>query len=123
MSAVYAQYEGFTVAGKQVGGFAQSDFFNIDDDGTTQKDKKEIVKEATKAKAQNEQIKTTSEKITVKAEKAKKKEEISREEIVAKVLAKQRKKGEIAYRQWLGEVGDDYFDYAPLEEIRKRYGV
>lgn len=122
MSAVYAQYEGFTVSGKQVGGFAQSDFFNIDDDGTTEKDKKEIIKEASKAKAQNEQIKTTREKVSAKAEK--KKTELSREEVVARVLAKQRKNNdEISYRQWLGEIGDDYFDYAPIEEIRKRYGV
>lgn len=117
MSALYAQFEGFRVSGKQFGGFMQSDFYNMED--SNPKDKKEIKIDVDKNKAKTTQIKT----IKQKAEKAKKEEMLSREEVVARVLAKQRKKGEIAYRQWLGEIGDDYFDFAPIEEIRKRFGV
>ena len=123
MSAVYAQYEGFTVSGKQVGGFAQSDFFNIDDDGTTTKDKKDILKEAARLKAQMEQIKATREQVTVKAEKAKKKVEVSREELISKLYAKKKKElGHIGYLSWLGDEESE-IDNMSTEEIRKRYGV
>ena len=123
MSAVYAQYEGFTVSGKQVGGFAQSDFFNIADDGTTTKDKKDILKEAARLKAQMEQIKATREQVTVKAEKAKKKVEVSREEIIEKLYAKKKKElGHIGFLSWIGDEESE-IDVMSTEEIRKRYGV
>lgn len=120
MSALYAQFEGFRVSGKQFGGFMQSDFYNMEDSNPTSRDKKEIKIDNDKNKAKTTQVKT----IKQKAEKAKQEETLSREEVVARVLAKQRKsKDEISYRQWLGEIGDDYFDFTPIEEIRKRFGV
>lgn len=120
MSALYAQFEGFRVSGKQFGGFMQSDFYNMEDSNPTSRDKKEVKVDNDKNKEKTTQVKT----IKQKAEKAKKEETLSREEVVARVLAKQRKsKDEISYRQWLGEIGDDYFDFTPIEEIRKRFGV
>lgn len=120
MSALYAQFEGFRVSGKQFGGFMQSDFYNMEDSNPTSRDKKEIKIDNDKNKAKTTQVKT----IKQKAEKVKQEETLSREEVVARVLAKQRKsKDEISYRQWLGEIGDDYFDFTPIEEIRKRFGV
>lgn len=124
MSAVYAQYEGFTVSGKQVGGFMQSELYKLSDNGGKLKVERIDTQIAAKARAQLEQKSVIETKAIEKKAKTKKIEEnISREEVVARVLAKQRKKGEVEYRQWLGEVGDDYFDYTPIEEIRKRYGV
>lgn len=120
MSALYAQFEGFRVSGKQFGGFMQSDFYNMEDSNPTSRDKKEIKIDNDKNKEKTTQVKT----IKQKAEKVKQEETLSREEVVARVLAKQRKsKDEISYRQWLGEIGDDYFDFTPIEEIRKRFGV
>lgn len=119
MSALYAQFEGFRVSGKQFGGFMQSDFYNMEDSSDT-KSKSDLRKEAAAFREKILQIRS----IKQKAEKAKKEETLSREEVVARVLAKQRKsKDEISYRQWLGEIGDDYFDFTPIEEIRKRFGV
>lgn len=117
MSAIYAQYEGFTVSGKQVGGFMQSDFYNIED--STPKSKQELKQEAVKFREKILQMRS----IKQKAEQAKAQIEMSREEVVEKLYARKKKElGHIGFMSWLGDEEME-IDAMTTEEIRKRYGI
>lgn len=117
MSALYAQFEGFRVSGKQFGGFMQSDFYNMED--SNPKDKKEVKVDNDKNKAKTTQIKT----IKQKAEKVKVEIEMSREEVIEKLYAKKKKElGHIGFLSWIGEEEMD-IDAMTTQEIRKRYGI
>lgn len=126
MSAVYAQYEGFTVSGKQVGGFMQSHFYKLSDDGGKLKVDRIDTNIAAKARAQLEQknvIETKTVEKKVKAKPKKIEENISREELINRLYAKKKKElGHIGFMSWLGDEEME-IDVMSTEEIRKRYGI
>lgn len=103
MSAVYAQFEGFTVSGKQVGGFMQSEFYNIED-FEKEKHNSDIVKaglnEAEKFKAQ-----------------------LPREMLVNMLYKKKKEElGQIGFLSWVADNEQD-IDVMTSKEIIKRFGI
>lgn len=118
MSALYAQFEGFRVSGKQFGGFMQSDFYNMEDSSDT-KSKSDLRKEAAVFREKILQMRS----IKQKAEKVKVEIEMSREEVIEKLYAKKKKElGHIGFMSWIGDEEME-IDAMTTEEIRKRYGV
>lgn len=126
MSAVYAQFEGFTVSGKQVGGYFNSDFYNIDDAGTEKlekQDKKEVLKLAEQFKAWRkvEQSEAVTTKFVSKYQKEK--ESIDKtEESIRNFYSKRvsrRYKNEISFSDMLAK-RSELEDLLVERELRKR---